>query len=283
MTALQHYYKGETTYFACRDDQRFGYCLYVPEAFTRDTGDEFALAVVIHGSTRTAQIYRRLFRDFAEANNVVVLAPLFPAGIIERGDLTNYKFIKFHDIRFDRLLLGMVDEVEEIYGIDVRRFLIHGFSGGGQFVHRFYYLHPERLSGVSIGAPGMVTLLDPERDWHCGIRGMDEVFGRLPDIAAMREVPVQMVIGAQDKEVWEITIKPDHKMWMKGVNDAGRDRLERLTALRRSFECAGIEVRFDLVEDIGHDGYAILAPVEAFFADVLRRERRAALSSADRS
>ena len=41
-------------------------------------------------------------------------------------------------MRFDLLLLAMVDEVERKYGIDARRFCLFGFSGGGQFVHRFY-------------------------------------------------------------------------------------------------------------------------------------------------
>jgi len=196
MSSFGYYETGETSYFACQADQRFGYCLYVPREFSRDQASRYALVVIVHGTNRTAQDYRSQFRAFAEEPQCVVLAPLFPSGILEPRELNNYKFIKFHDIRYDQVLLSMIDEVAQYYGLNAARFLLHGFSGGGQFVHRFFYLHSTRLLGVSIGAPGMVTLFDQERDWHCGIRGFEREFGVSPDIESMRAVAVQTVIGA---------------------------------------------------------------------------------------
>lgn len=61
--------------------------------------------------------------------------------------------------QFDHVLLAMVDEIAPL-PLAAGRFLMHGFSGGGHFAHRFFSLHPRRLLGASIGAPGMVTLLD---------------------------------------------------------------------------------------------------------------------------
>ncbi|MEJ7757326.1 MAG: hypothetical protein WKF83_14410 [Nocardioidaceae bacterium] len=75
------------------------------------------------------------------------MAPLFPAGIIEPDDIDNYKWLEYHGIRFDKILLAMVDEVAQKYHLDARRFLLHGFSGGGHFAHRFFYLHATRLQG----------------------------------------------------------------------------------------------------------------------------------------
>src|SRR5690606_39266483 len=98
--------------------------------------------------------------DFARAHRVVVLAPLFPAGMTEPGELSSYKLIRHGGIDYDRVLLGMVAEVAARYRLAGERFYLHGFSGGGHFAHRFLYLHPERLAGVSIGAPGIVTLID---------------------------------------------------------------------------------------------------------------------------
>src|SRR5687768_818991 len=117
MSELGYYEKLETPYFASQADQRFGYYLYVPSRFRLESAADYALAVIIHGTGRTPQTYRTLFKDFAEAHDCVILAPLFPAGIIEPGELSNYKFIKFHDIRFDTLLLSMVDEVARRYRI----------------------------------------------------------------------------------------------------------------------------------------------------------------------
>jgi poly(3-hydroxybutyrate) depolymerase len=270
---LSYYGFGRTTIFACRADQRFSYCLYVPDSYDEEGLQTYPLAVIVHGTNRTAQEYRDAFADWAEATQSIVLAPLFPAGITEPGELSSYKFIRFHDIRFDHLLLAMVDEVAALYRIEAGRFLLHGFSGGGHFAHRFFYLHPERLRGVSIGAPGLVTLLDPERDWWVGVRDIEEQFGKALNLEAMRGVPVQMVIGGEDTDTWEITVEPGGRYWMDGADDAGRTRLDRLAALKASFERAGIAVRHDVVPGVGHNGYAVLEPVKAFFADALARQR----------
>lgn len=273
MEKLSYYESGETSYFALRSDQRFGYCLYVPASFSLTCASQYELVTIIHGSSRTPHTYRSLFIDFAEAQRCIVLAPMFPSHIFVGDEEANYKFIRCRDIRFDLLLLAMIDEVVQRYRISGEKTLLHGFSGGAHFAHRFFYLHPERLMGLSVGAPGMVTLLDPRRDWHCGTRGMAALFGRQPDLAAMAEVPVQFVIGSEDTDTWEITIAADDPLWMEGVNDAGVTRLDRIHALRHSFAEAGIRSRYDEVDGIGHCGFEILGPVREFFADVLQAYR----------
>lgn len=266
---LSIYERGRTTVFACRAEQRCSYCLYVPERYQEEGDERHPLVILVHGTDRTAQQYRDSFADFAEAHGCIVLAPLFPCGLIEPDDVDNYKFIKFHDIRFDHVLLAMVDEVAARYRVDAERFLLHGFSGGGHFAHRFFYLHPRRLRAVSVGAPGLVTLLEPERDWWVGVRDLEAQFGVRLDLDAMRAVAVQMVVGAEDTETWEITIPAGSQYWMPGANDAGRTRIERLAALRASFERHGIPVRHDIVAGAGHWGFDVLEPVKAFFADTL--------------
>lgn len=266
---LSIYERGRTTIFACRAEQRCAYCLYVPDSYAEDDDRVYPLIVLVHGTDRTAQQYRDSFAAFAEAHGCIVLAPLFPCGLIEPDDVDNYKFIKFHDMRFDHILLAMIAEIGARYRIDGERFLLHGFSGGGHFAHRFFYLHPHRLRAVSIGAPGVVTLLDPERDWWVGVRDLEAQFGIALNLNAMREVAVQMVVGADDTETWEITIPEGTKHWMPGANDAGRTRIDRLAALRASFERQGIAVRHDIVSGAGHWGFDVLEPVRAFFADVL--------------
>jgi pimeloyl-ACP methyl ester carboxylesterase len=266
---LGYYERGATTYFASRVDQRFGYYLYVPPHFTLEDAQRFDLCVLVHGTGRTPSVYRDLFRDFADANDAIVLAPLFPASINRPGELSNYKFIAFEGIRYDHVLLAMVDEVRARYALTPRPFALFGFSGGAHFAHRFAYLHPDQLLAVSIGAPGMVTLLDPSLPWWRGTQDLEQRFGRTVDLDALRRVQVQMVVGAQDVETWEITIQPDSPFWMEGANAAGVTRIDRLRTLERNFNNNGIAVRFDLVEGIAHNGYAVLAPVQAFFADVL--------------
>lgn len=268
-----HYELGYAACRASQADPRFSCFLYFPENYSFETADQYTLCVLIHGSSRTPHIYRELFADFAEQHRCIVLAPLFPVGITDAEDFSSYKFIKAGELRYDLVLLSMIEEFSTRYGVPGERFLMHGFSGGGHFVHRFFYLHAQRLMALSIGAPGMVTLLDDRLDWHCGIRGMAELLEAPIAWQAMREVPVQMVIGGDDTETWEITIKPDNRYWMPGVNDAGSNRLQRMEALRQSFLKAGITVQHDVVAGVGHEGYRLLDTVKSFFASVLNQQR----------
>ncbi|KQU55151.1 hydrolase [Bosea sp. Leaf344] len=270
---------GPTPVMACKADPRFSYCLYVPPHLGKSTQPP-ELIVAMHGTGRGFTGYRDGFQDFARWNNCIVLAPLFPIGVLGDDNRDGFKYMREGEIRYDMVLLAMVAEVEARYGVSFPRFALFGYSGGGHFAHRFLMLQPRRLWACSIGAPGSVTLLDPTRDWWVGTRNMAELFGAAPDIAAMKQVAVQMIVGAADLETWEITHKPGGRNWMPDANHAGRTRPERLASLKASFEQAGIPVRFDLVANMAHDGLRAVPKVEDFFAEHLTALRAAAARAA---
>lgn len=263
---------GPTAIYASRSDPRFHYALYVPPAAA--DGAKVDLLVAIHGTGRTSFLeFRDGFSGFGRWNDVAVLCPVFPVGVLGDGARSGYKYMIEGDIRYDRVLLDMVDEVAERYRQDWRQFAMFGFSGGGHFTHRFAILHPQRLWAASIGAPGSVTRLDPTRDWWVGIRDLPERFGITFDAAALARVPVQMIVGNADLETWEITHRPGGRFWMEGANDAGPTRPERLKALAESFRAAGVEVQFDLLPGVSHQRLATLPKVQDFLAGVLRQRR----------
>jgi poly(3-hydroxybutyrate) depolymerase len=263
---------GATAMFACKADPRFHYCLYVPRCVGQ--GGKVDLLVAVHGTGRTSFLdFRDGFAEFGRWNDCAILCPVFPVGVRGDGNRSGYKYIAEGDIRYDRLVIAMVEEVAAKYAQDWSRFAMFGFSGGGHFTHRFAILHPERLWAASIGASGSVTLLDPERDWWVGIRDLKPRFGIAFNAAALRQVPVQMLVGDADLETWEITHKPGGTYWMEGANDAGRTRPERLESLRRSFEAAGVQVRFDLLPGVSHDRMKVLGKVQDFLAGVLKSRR----------
>jgi hypothetical protein len=115
---------------------------------------------------------------------------------------------------------------------------------------------------VSIGAPGRITQLDDSLPWWLGTADFEERFGIPIDLPALRRVPVQMVVGSQDTETWEIN-NVGGPNWMDGVEKTGRTRLERIETLRRNFEERGIEVRFDVVPGAAHRGTEVIPAVQA--------------------
>lgn len=270
---LSFYDFGRTTVHAFRLDQRFSYCLYVPENYAEDASRVYDLLVVVHGTGRGIAACRENFVALAERHGLIVLVPLFPAGMTGPGELSSYKMLRAGGIHYDMILLGMIDEISERYRVDTQRFALHGFSGGGHFTHRFFYLHPERLTAISIGAPGLVTLIDFERDFWVGLRDFEARFGKSLDFAAMRRVAVQMVIGAEDKETWEITLRPGSSLWMEGADRIGETRLDRMQALKASFEAQGIAVQHDIVPGVAHDGIGIALSVNVFLDDIWNRLR----------
>ena len=270
--ALYEY--GPTSIYSSKHDPRFPYCLYVPPSLG-EGGEKPELIVAMHGTGRGFTGYRDAFSAFARWNNCIILAPLFPIGVMGDGYRDGFKYMREGNLRYDHVLLAIVEEVSERYGIAFDRFGLFGYSGGGHFAHRFLMLQPNKLWGVSIGAPGSVTLLDPSRDWWVGTRNFAELFGQQLDIPAMKQVAVQMVVGAADLETWEITHKPGGRNWMPDANHAGTNRPERLASLRDNFAAHGIAARFDLVPNTPHDGVKVVPVVEDFFAGELARIRAA--------
>jgi pimeloyl-ACP methyl ester carboxylesterase len=264
-----HYQYGKAPAWALAGDQRFSYYVYSAEERHERATRTANLLVLVHGTERGPQAYRDAFIDWARAHDCVILAPLFPAGIVEPGDLDNYKRLKFHGIRYDQILLEMVEEVAARYDTHTDRLLMHGFSGGGQFSHRFLYLHPERLRAVSIGAPGAVTLPDPTRDWWIGVRDLESVFGRPFRPELIRDVRVQLVAGAEDEGTEEIVVPEDSRHWMPDANLAGVTRLERLASLHRGLEELGVDVERVLVPGVRHETAAMFPAVQEFFSAVL--------------
>lgn len=263
---------GHTAIYASRVDPRFHYCLYVPPQV--DEGAQVDLLVAVHGSSRTSYLdFRDGFAEFGKWNNVAILCPIFPIGVFGDGERSGYKYMVERDVRYDQIVLAMVEEVAAKYGQDWSQFAMFGYSGGGHFTHRFAILHPQKLWAAAIGAPGSVTLLDAGRDWWVGTRDLQARFGIRFDADALAKVPVQMIVGNADLETWEITHKEGSKHWMPGANDAGVTRPERLAALKASFEKAGVKVRFDLLPGVSHDRMKTLPAVQEFLLSVLATRR----------
>ncbi|MBF8184266.1 alpha/beta hydrolase [Nonomuraea sp. K274] len=263
------HFVGGTPFFASQHDQRILYALYVPKDHTAEAAP-LPLVVIQHGTGRSAELYRDRWKDFAIKHRCVILTPLFPAGLVEPRELHSFKFLEYEGIRFDEELLYIVDEAGEQFNTETATFYLHGFSGGGQFAHRFFYAHPDRLAGVSIGAPGRITQVDDSLPWWLGTGGFKERFGIEVDLDAMRKVPVQMVVGGDDVETWEIN-NVGGPNWMDGVEKTGRTRIERLECLRANFDEHGIEVRFDVVPGVAHKGSAVIPVVQEFMAELLNQ------------
>lgn len=225
----------------CQSDPRFSYYVYVPDSINQKEPPVYKIVCIVHGTARTIEGYRRAYREFANKNKLIVITPLFPGGLFDNHDFNSYKLLVYNGVRYDLILLSMIDELSRRYRIEKEKFLMCGFSGGGQFVHRFFYVHPERLMGICIGAPGRITYIDDNVDYFWGTRDFEKIFDKKINIEAMRKVPIQLLIGENDTK-------------FIGESPYGANRIERLLKLKENFEENGIKVQLDVMEGIAHSG-----------------------------
>jgi poly(3-hydroxybutyrate) depolymerase len=218
--------------------QRF--YLYVPRSY--DGRDQFRLLVVMHGAERRAEEYAEEFTAFADEHRYIILAPLFPRG--ER-----YQQLGIGDddsIRADLRLLELVSEVGGRYRVETDRFDLFGFSGGGQFAHRFLYVHPDRLRSVVVAAPGTVALPTDRYRWPYGIADLGKLANVRFDLEKVRRVRALLIVGEEDVEDENLNESDE-------ANRFGRTRLKRARTLHEAWQEAGIRHEYVEVADLGHE------------------------------
>jgi pimeloyl-ACP methyl ester carboxylesterase len=250
---------GRTPFFVAPTEPRCSYCAYVPRSWTPEA--RMPVLVAVHGTGRNVGALREGLVPFADRHELIVVTPLFPAGIDDPDDVHNYKTLDANGIRFDLVLLDILEQVRVRWNARVDTVLLCGHSGGGQFAHRFLYLHPERLAAVAVSAPGSVTVLDQSLTWPAGTGDTQQRFGITVDPAAIARVPVLLVIGSDD----------DGRADLAAMGHPGRSRPEELDRLAESLARHRTTVRKVEVPGVGHDAEGTQPPVIDFFDDLTGR------------
>ncbi|MEV4319515.1 alpha/beta hydrolase [Actinocrispum sp. NPDC049592] len=246
-----------TPFFVAPTEPRCSYCLYVPTTWTPEA--ELSVMVAVHGTGRSVGELREGFIPFAERHNVIVVTPLFPVGIDDPDDVHDYKVVDAHGIRFDLVVLDILEQVRFRWNARVDTVLLCGHSGGGQFAHRFLYLHPDRVAAVAVSAPGGVTLLDDSLAWPDGTGDTQQRFGIAVDPGAVARVPVLLVIGGDD----------DGRADLAAMGEPGHSRPERLDRLAESLTRHGTATQQVVVPGVGHSAAGTRPPIVDFFTGLL--------------
>ena len=278
-------------------DPRVLYAAFVPdEHYPQSPSDptRLPLLVAVHGTGRHNNRYLDTWREFGINNRCCIVAPLFPCLVTSATDIDGYHYLgrqpassssvyekimeskvevpKIYakvdgpDVRYDLLLLAILDEVAIRWpAIDTSKILMTGFSGGGQFVHRFMYLHPDRLLAVNVGAPGSVTHLNIERPWPAGIQDVEDVFGQCVDVEAIGRLPIMVSVGGEDK----IENVSKARRLIKGDSfgseeEVNKTRVQKATELVEQWRRLSLNVEFEVVPGAKHEMGKVNVVVEPF-------------------
>jgi poly(3-hydroxybutyrate) depolymerase len=167
------------------------YYLYIP----RSAAKRPPLMVSIHGISRNARQHAKLLSSVAELYGVIVLAPLF-----SQKQFPDYQRLGRPSCgsRADLALDRIVGEVLNLTAADTSQLYLFGYSGGGQFAHRYAMAHPERVAGVVIGAAGWHTMPQSEIAFAHGVGLCRDLPGLRFDSARYLRVPMTVLVGDMD-------------------------------------------------------------------------------------
>ncbi|MCI3208311.1 hydrolase [Pandoraea capi] len=265
---LTAYHVGATMSFSCRMDPRFSYCLYVPRDYADAGRPPCRLLLAVHGTERANQRLRDLFATFAEQENYIVVAPLFPADLSDDGDIDAYKYLVHGEMRYDLIACDMLDEVAAAYGVQADESLVFGFSGGAHFAHRFLYGHAPRVRAASIAAPGGITLPDATQPWWIGVQDFEARFGHPVEWHALGRIALHLAVGAEDTNPKGMIQGPTHPHWMPGADALGSTRVARLQRLRDALQEVNANVRYEALDGVRHEMAPLVDAAQRFFASL---------------
>jgi poly(3-hydroxybutyrate) depolymerase len=222
------------------------YCLFQPTSGSSDD----RLLIAVHGISRNAREQARLFARHAERDGVTIVAPLFEPAT--HGDYQRLGRVG-RGGRADHLLDEIVAEVSSNQGLASRPLRLFGFSGGGQFVHRYAMAHPDRVAAAVVSAAGWYTFPDRGLAYPYGIGAPDALPGVGFDLARMLRVPVTVLVGERDH--WR---DPELRASRRIDSRQGNTRIDRgrrwIEAMRTAARVRGLATpyRFELIPRCGH-------------------------------
>lgn len=173
-------------------DQR--YFLYIP----RKVGAGAPIFISVHGISGNAHEHATQFAPFAERYGVVLIAPLFPW-----KEFPDYQRLARYSPqnkrrRADHALQRIVTEVGALTGAKTDQLYLFGYSGGGQFVHRYAMVYPNQVARYVVGAAGWYTFPDPTVTYPRGIKPRTDLPDMQFDLCRFLAVPASVLVGERD-------------------------------------------------------------------------------------
>jgi pimeloyl-ACP methyl ester carboxylesterase len=135
---------------------------YIPTGYNKSTSQVF---FVIHGYSRTYESYFKNWKSIAEEQNLILISPLF-----DEDSFSHYQVLNLWGIRADLRLIEIADYFIKGLELNNSKLFMFGFSGGGQFVHRFAMVHPNLVEKAVAGAAGWYSFPDNTIDYPYGIK-----------------------------------------------------------------------------------------------------------------
>lgn len=227
-------------------DPELTYRLFVSNAWKPGV----PLFVAVHGIRRGDKNQASQFAPYIDSIGGVLVAPLFPKkrfpdyqrlGRLGRGLRA--------DLAFKRILA----DVGDLLGTAFPELVMFGYSGGGQFVHRYAMANPRQVKRVAIAAPGWFTFPDMSQPYPRGIGRTSTITDLFFDPARFLNVPALVLVGEKDV-LQDANLNTNRKIdSQQGGNrlDRARRWIAAMTAAAQRFQLP-TPYRLEVLNGCGH-------------------------------
>ncbi len=207
------------------------------------------ILVSMHGLARNPLQNLVYLTDAADRLGAILVAPFFSK---ERHRGFQWLETWKGGGRADLVLNSFVAKVASTYGGDADRLILFGFSGGGQFCHRFAMLHPSHVACVVTVAAGWYTFPD---DAAFPLGTSPDSSGRIrPDLNSFLKVPTLVAVGSRDTERNETLNRRPEIDELQGPNRVVRAQrwVAAVNAAAATRGISPLPARIHLLKGAGH-------------------------------
>jgi len=206
--------------------------------------------ISVHGISRNAKEHVEGFITQAERHKSIIIAPYFPKSSFRRYQQLGVSADAGRaDLAFDNIIQDAADWLQmQLYPLR-----IFGFSGGGQFAHRYAMFYPKRIKRLVLAAPGWYTFPDPDRHYPLGLRSTREWPKLKFSAERFLKIPTMVTVGEEDD------LRDDDLNKERAIDAfQGFNRIERgerwITAMRslgRAFDIS-TDFRLETIPNANH-------------------------------
>lgn len=208
------------------------------------------LLVSVHGISRQAEEQALLFAPLVDAIGGTLVVPLFP-----QNRFPDYQRLgrQGKGERSDLALQRVLCDVAARTGNSIGTISMFGYSGGGQFVHRYAMAYPRQVMRMAIAAPGWFTFPVTEYKFPQGLKKTASLPDLYFDPARFLKIPALVLVGEHD-------VSRDGSLNQSAKIDLrqGKNRMERARRWLSAMSTAATQYQYEtvyeflVVPDCGH-------------------------------
>lgn len=220
------------------------YLYHLPASRSGDT----PVIVTVHGISRNAAEHMMRLREMAESTGAAIIAPYF-----SHREYRGYQQLECRTgARADLALRDMLSDFSEFSGIGTNRIKLAGFSGGGQFAHRFAMFHADRVETCVCIAAGWYSWPDRDTPYPLGL-GQGRKLAGTPLHPGWEQVPIHVLVGSRDNAPeTNLNMNPE----IVALQGRGRHiRARRWVKAMRGYRSSpgSAPVTLEIIPHFGHD------------------------------